>query len=114
MYVFAYFFSMIILAIYSMAHMFMYQIMVTYNCKFKDIIKNAIILTFAKLPMCILLSVIGVVLCALIYSYLGFFGIVVYALIGMSFTRFPLEFYAARVIDKNIALTQNSNQGDTE
>ena len=97
-----------------MSHIFMYQIMVTYECKFMDIIKNAIILTFAKLPMCILLSVIGVVLCALIYSYLGFFGIVVYALIGMSFTRFPLEFYAARVIDKNIALTQNSNQGDTE
>ncbi|MDD6564784.1 MAG: hypothetical protein PUF08_06860 [Clostridiales bacterium] len=113
-YVFLYFFLMIILAIYSMSHIFMYQIMVTYECKFMDIIKNAIILTFAKLPMCILLSAIGVVLCALIYSYLGFFGIAVYVLIGMSFTRFPLEFYASRVIEKNIALTQNSNQGDTE
>ncbi len=87
-------------AIYTVAHIFMYQIMITYECKFKDIIKNSLLMTMAKLPMCVLLVLITGILCVVIFGTLGFFSIIVYATIGMSLTRFPLEFYAARVIEK--------------
>lgn len=99
------YFSVMIFFVYMMAHIFAYQIMVTYECKFRDIIKNSIIMAMAKLPICVLLMVFtGAILFFL--SYLGFFTAVVYAVIGLSFARFPLEFYASRVIDKNIIMVK--------
>lgn len=99
-------FIMLIFAIYAMAHMFMYQIMVTYECKFFEIIKYALVMTFAKLPMCILLSVIACVVWTLLWYYLGIIGVILYLIIGLIFARYPLEFYASRVIAKNIAKTE--------
>lgn len=99
------YFLLVIFMVYMMAHIFMYQLMVTYECKFKDIIKTSMIMTIAKLPMCILLmAVTGGIL--FIMSNLGWFTPIILATIGLSFTRFPLEFYATRVIDKNIRMVK--------
>ena len=106
-----YFFCVLIFAVFSISHMFAYQIMVTFDCKFKDIIKNSIILTIAKLPMCILLGVISTVICS-VFCSLGLFGIIIYAVVGMSIAKFSLEFYAARVIDKNIESMSSSEGGN--
>ena len=49
--VFLRFFIMVLFALYAISHMFAYQIMVTYECKFFDIIKYSIIFAF----LCILI-----------------------------------------------------------
>ena len=41
-------------------------------------------------------------------------AVLFYMIIGMMFTRFPLEFYAARVIEKNIKATQNNDNTKEE
>ena len=98
--------------VYAVSHAFAYQIMVTYECKFIDIIKYSIVMTFAKLPMCIILLAVT---CA-VYMAIWFFNPVVatilYLVIGLTFTRYPLEFYAARVIEKNIEKTQPKTTED--
>ncbi len=95
-----------VFAIYALAHVFMYQIMVTYDCKFKLVIKNGILFTIAKLPVCLLLAVIAYVILELVFRYMeGAFGLVFYAILGLTFTKFPLEFYAARVIKKYMDYT---------
>ena len=113
-YSFLYIFIIIVFVIYAMSHSFMYQIIVTYDCKFKDVIKNASILTIAKLPMCVLLFLISLVLCVVVFNFREI-GVIVYATVGMSVLKYPLEFYAARVIEKNIANTENNEtQGEDE
>lgn len=92
-------------AVYMMAHIFAYQLMVTYECKFKDIIKNSLILAMAKLPMCVLLTIITGVIFMLVTNF-SLLAIVLYAVVGITLARFPLEFYAARVIEKNIRMTE--------
>ncbi len=97
---------MIAYLIYAMAHRFMYQIMVTYECKLIDVIRNGLIMTMAKLPICLLLMVITGAICIAIFGLLGLVAVVIYATVGMSLTRFPLELYAAEVIEKNIEKTK--------
>ncbi len=98
----------VVFVVYMMAHIFTYQIMVTYECKFKDIIKTSIIMAIANLPVCVVLTVItGAIL--MLISNLGLFTPAVFAIIGMSFTRFPLEFYATRVIDRNIRMVKKKS-----
>ena len=46
----------------------------------------------------------------LLFVYFGKLGIFVYAILGISLTRFPLEFYAARVIEKNIKRVEKRMQ----
>ncbi len=88
--------------LYMLLHIFAYQIMVTYECKFKELLKNSFIMMMAKLPMCLLLAAVTSAIFILMFVYFGRWGIIIYALLGISLTRFPLEFYAARVIYKNI------------
>ena len=105
-------FITVIFALFAISHMFMYQIMVTYECKFFDIIKYALIMTFAKLPVCVLLSVIASVVWILMWYFLGTIGVILYLVIGLIIARYPLEFYATRVIGKNIAKMQTNVQKD--
>ncbi len=102
--VFARPFTMLMVLLLAMMNMFAYQIMVTYECKFKDLLKNSAMISLAKLPMCILLGAVAV---AVIYAI--FYNIadpivswLLYMLIGLMFARFPFEFYAARVLEKNM------------
>lgn len=102
------YFLLVVFFVYIMAHIFVYQIMVTYECKFKELIKTSIIMAIAKLPACVVMLVItGAILFAV--SLLGFLSPLVYSIIGLSFTRFPLEFYASRVIDKNIRMVKKKS-----
>lgn len=92
----------VIFLLYVMLHIFAYQIMVTYECGFKDLLKNSFIMMMANLPMCVLLTVVTGVMFGVSFVYLGKFGVLLYAIVGIQIMRFPLEFYAARVIEKNI------------
>ncbi len=101
---------LVLFALYIMAHIFMYQIIVTYECGFITMIKSSFIFTLMKLPMCLLLMTVTTLITAFMFGSLGVVSIFVYGILGMMLTKFPLEFYAARVIDKNIEKTSISKE----
>ena len=98
--------TMSLMFIYMVMHYYAYQIMVTYKCTFIELIKHSIITALAKLPMTVLLTVITGGIFCLMVRYLSTGNPLVFALlmglVGLTFTRYPIEFYAARVIEKNI------------
>lgn len=104
--------------VYLTMHYYVYQIMVTYRCSFLNLIKYSVIIALAKLPLTVILTAI----CGVLY-YLGSMYIaaanpvifaILYAVIGLTLMRFPIEFFAARVLEKNInAERKNKNQAET-
>ena len=94
-----------VLTIFIFMHYYIYQIMVTYECKFKDLLKYSLIFAIAKLPMTLLLTVIcgGILIGGAVLLYGNpFMYALIFSIIGLTLTRYPIEFYAARVIEKNI------------
>lgn len=89
----------LLFVVYSMMHYFIYQIMVTFECKLSQLYRNALLLSLGKAPMCLLLTGIGV---ALIYMMTinPIIGVLLSVFLGISIIRFPMEFYTARVIEK--------------
>lgn len=106
-------FMYVILAVYMFMHYYIYQIMVTYECKTKELLKSSLIFAIGKLPMSILLTVICGGIFILGAYYVGdnpFAFALVYSIIGLTFTRYPMEFYASRVIDKNIKIENKKKE----
>lgn len=101
----------VIISLYFMMHIYIYQIMVTYECKFVNLMKSAALITLAKLPMSVLLSLIAVGGAVLLFTALPnpVLGILIYALIGIIVMRYSMEFYAARVLEKNIKAVKKQN-----
>lgn len=101
---------MVALVIYMMMHIYIYQIMVTYECTFIELIKTSIVIAIAKLPMSVLLVALtgfGVVfLMSMISNPLA--GLILYSVLSGIFLRYPLEFYAARVIERNIKVSKKN------
>lgn len=93
----------LLLLIYVMAHFYLHQLMVTFKCSIKQLYKNAFILAFAKLPMNLLFAVLGAGLFLVVFMFINPLGaLLLSALIWVSMIRFPAEFYAARVIEREI------------
>ena len=91
--------------------------MVTYNCKFGELLKSAAIMTIAKLPMNLLLTVITGGAIVLIFYFIPnpMVSTIVYIVVGGVLFRYPLEFYASRVIEKNIkAVKKNSAKNEAK
>lgn len=91
--------------IYTVMHFYIYQIMVTFKCSIKQLYRNAAIMTFAKLPMNILLTFIALLLNYLVFSTFLLnpaISLILSLFIWVSVVRFPIEFYATRVIQKQI------------
>ncbi len=98
----AYFVMIALLIFYCLSHSFIYQIMITFKCSFKELWKDSFILTLLKLPMCLLFAALGVSLCYLIFGYFGLKGILFYVTLGMHFSKIPIEFYATLTAEKLI------------
>lgn len=90
------------LLVYSWAHFYVYQIMVTIQCKTMQLYKNAFMLALGKMPMNLLLTVISAGLMILMYVVFGnpLLAMIATLVVWFSVARFPIEFYAARTIDK--------------
>ena len=89
----------IMTVIYTFMHFHIYQIMVTFECKFRDLIKNAFMLAFGKAPMNLVLMVIVFAILGVMFSYLQpMFAVFICFIIGIGLVRYPIEFYSARTI----------------
>ena len=95
---------LLLMFIYTMMHPYMYQLMITFECHFKDLFKNALILALAKLPVNVLLTAIAIACIVAPAALGGVMGGMVMVMAGLTFgyivLRYPMEFYAARVIQK--------------
>ena len=107
-----------LLMLYITMHYYIYQIMVTYKCSFIDLMKYSIIISLAKLPLTVILTVITGGIYYLFMTFIAtanpFIFAILYGIIGLTLMRFPLEFFAARVIDKNINAEQKRTKREQE
>lgn len=96
--------AILITVIYIIMHPFLYQLMVTLELKLKDLFKNALILSIVSLPLGIVLTAVSVLIIALPIFLGSVMGAVILTFfvftIGGAFLRFPMEFYASRVVKK--------------
>lgn len=106
------YFTIVVLFIYMMMHIYIYQIMVTYKCKLWELYKSAAMMTLAKLPMNLLLTVITAAGILLIFWFIPnpMVSLIVYLVLGGILFRYPLEFYASRVIEKNIKAVKKAEK----
>ena len=95
---------LLLMFIYTMMHPYMYQLMITFECHFKDLFKNALLLSLAKLPVNFILTAIALALIVLPIALIGVMGSLAVSVAGLTVgyivLRYPMEFYAARVIKK--------------
>ena len=105
------YFIVVLMFTYVMMHIYTYQIMVTYECNFRTLLKNSFVMAMAKLPMNILLMVVTGAVMVIPMMYLNpVICILFYMIVGMMFARYPFEFYSARVIERNIKAVEKKNK----
>lgn len=97
--------------IYTMMHPYMFQLMVTFDSKFSEIFKKSLILAIAYLPVNVLLTAISLFLIIFPGAVFGVAGSIVMVIVsltvGTAFLRYPMEFFAARIIEKKFLKTSN-------
>lgn len=92
-----------IILVYTIMHFYMYEFLVTFNVKLTDVYKNSLIMTFAALPMNLFFVVFVFVVTYLGFSFLTPIAIILVTLLfWISFMRFPIDFYAARLIKREL------------
>lgn len=98
------------LVIYTMMHIYIYQLMVTFEYKMGQLYKNALILALGKLPMNLLFIVISFGITAGLFFIVNPAVVILFLIIlGLCITRYPMEFYATRVLEKIIAEKEKKN-----
>ncbi|HIU48815.1 MAG TPA: DUF624 domain-containing protein [Candidatus Avimonoglobus intestinipullorum] len=93
----------VLLVIFVFMHFYIYQLMVTFENKTVQLYKNALIFALAFLPMNVLFAGLFIVLTFIVFTTLTPpFAILIAFLLWMGIVRFPIEFYAARTIQRKI------------
>ncbi len=107
---------LIFLMIYTFMHYYMYQFTITFDIKLKDIFKNSLIMAIASLPMNLFLTAFVIIAGFAVLINFTTVGIVLLSfLCFVSFMRFPIDFYAARIIKRRLIDAQASdNEEDDE
>lgn len=89
----------VVFIFYFMMHYYIYTIMVTFELSFKNILKNAFILTFVKLPKNLLTTVLIYVTGFVLFSFGASIGVMVSTVIGCVFANYIAIFNAVPIID---------------
>ena len=78
--------------IYAMMHIYVYQMMVTFDLSLKDIMRNALIFALGKLPLNILITLIcgAIVIASVIFNTV--IGIILSAIITLSLIGYIIVF----------------------
>lgn len=95
--------ALTITAVWWMMNMLLFPMMVTYDLKFKDLVRNAAIMAVARLPWSVLFLAgsVGIpAMIALFVPYGGIAMVVFYLAIGFALTGFVYASYANSCFDK--------------
>ncbi len=96
-------FLSVLLIVYLFMHFYIYQLMVTFESTMRQLYKNAAVFALAFLPMNILLAAIFVAINYLLFSTITPpFALIISFLLWFGIVRFPIEFYAARTIQRKV------------
>jgi uncharacterized membrane protein YesL len=93
---------------------FVYPLMVTFELKFKHVLKNSFLLTIAKLPQTLLILLITAIIpiflvwLSTVWGYGVLVFVAYYALFGFSFTSFVINAYTNQVFEKIIVANENA------
>ena len=91
------------LVLFFFVHIYIYQLIVTFDNKLSVMYKNAFLLAIGKFPQNIVLTVVPAVAAFYLLSALTpSFATILAALVLLITLRFPMEFYAARTLKKLI------------
>lgn len=102
---------MIMLLMIFIMHFYIYEFIITFKVSIKDAYKNSLIMAFAGLPMNIFLLAFVVVVTCLAFTYLTPIAIIlVAAIFWISFMRFPIDFYTARKIKRDLIDARGENE----
>lgn len=100
-------------AIYTFMHYYIYELSVTFENKLGKTFKNALVMGVATLPANLFLTIFVILITFFAFERLASFLIIVLLfLIWISFMRFPIDFYTARMIKRNFI--DNKDIGESE
>lgn len=92
-----------LLVLFTFMHMYIYQFMVTFEYKLSQLYRNAFIFSFAQLPINIFIAIVAIGINVLMFSFLHpLFIVFIDLIIGYSLMRFPMDYTAARAIEKKL------------
>lgn len=105
------FISVLCMLIYTFMHFYLYQFVVTFENKLRVTYKNALIMAIATMPMNLILTLVVAVFTYFVFSLLTPIAIVLLTfLCWLSFMRFPIDFYSARVIKRKLIGEQEEDK----
>lgn len=91
----------VMLVFYTFLHYYVYEFSVTFENNVRNTLKNAMIIGVATVPANLLLTIFTVALTVLAFERLTAFAIILLLLfVWISFMRFPIDFYVARMIKR--------------
>ena len=103
-----------VMILYTCMHFYLYQILVTFEGKTFNAIKNSLALAAAFLPANVAFLIgITAVLVLLFSIFMWAFLAIFLLIIGMVLLRFPIDFYVARKI-KKLFIDKNENDDMTK
>lgn len=96
-------FMVVLFLIYTLMHAYIYQFMITFKGNIVQIYRNALVFAIGFLPMNLLLNIIPALVTAIVFMYLNpYFSVILALLIWISLCRYPIDFYASRVIFRKL------------
>ncbi len=108
--------------IWSLMLIYLYPLLITYDLKYKDILRNALLLSIARLPFSVLVRLVTLVpaliaaaLCFTLTQYMFIILLVLggwYLLLGFTLSRFITSSYTNAVFDKYINIRIEGAQVD--
>ena len=100
--------------IYTFMHYYIYEFGVTFEDKMRKTIRNSLLLGMAEIPANLIFTVFVILLTFLVFGVLSSLLIIVMFLtFWISFMRFPVDFYVARMIKKRFIDTRiNGESGE--
>lgn len=88
---------------YVLLHQYFYQFIITFKLTFAAALKNSLLMALSYLPFGVLFMAVAVVLTYfLATTFQPMFTLLLSALCWIAFLRYPLEFFAARVIERKL------------
>jgi len=110
-YIILFFVACITFFIYTIMHFYMYEFEITFKNSLMEVYRNSLVMAFATLPMCVLITLIIYFATVILLGFLNpVIVLIVAGLAWMSVMRFIIDFYVARTIKKRILSKYENNE----
>ena len=106
---------LVLFMFYTFMHYYIYELSVTFENKVIKTFKNAFILGIATIPANLFLTLFVLAATVLVFERLTPFSIIlILFLLWISFMRFPVDFYAARMIKRRFIDDKPEESGEKD